>query len=359
MKVSFYRLGEHKIIETGGALGWEAHAGLGSLRRGRCFISGDILFIEPGESEEPGFLKKEFLERLRKLPQWDKTKYYCSNYSILDCQSGRKLTPKEIFEWAGRRAYPERYEVFPERGVGNRCTSGESEVSCRLGQYVITEKTNGEVGWKTYSDFGRLRAGSCVLAGDILFLSAGKREESGGSKEAFLDLLNGLPQWSATRFYCPNGVIHDCMTGLGQAREAGADQPPEAHRADGRPGFTPPARTGASYPPFPSLLQTPLIRSSLSFLNRISGKTANWRGRIRHRARPKEKGRPKTDITKSVIRPSKTPIHFRPFRMWVAYIGALVIVAGALLLALLHDYWDNGEGHRKADHHSTRHHRDR
>ena len=43
MKSTFYRLGEYKIIDSGtGALWWEAHAGLGALISGKCFIRGEI-----------------------------------------------------------------------------------------------------------------------------------------------------------------------------------------------------------------------------------------------------------------------------------------------------------------------------
>ena len=75
---SFYRLSEYKIIEDeNGALWWEAHTGIGALKRGKCFIMGDILFIGAVKIEEPGFLKNEFLEKLQPLTEWSKTKYYC------------------------------------------------------------------------------------------------------------------------------------------------------------------------------------------------------------------------------------------------------------------------------------------
>ena len=46
MTASVYRLGEYKVIRTAtGQLEWEAHAGFGSFRTGRCFRKGSILFI--------------------------------------------------------------------------------------------------------------------------------------------------------------------------------------------------------------------------------------------------------------------------------------------------------------------------
>jgi hypothetical protein len=68
---------------------WETHAGFGRLRAGKCFIVGEILFIGPYKTEKPGFLKGEFIEPLNELPKWEKTKHFCSSYSIYNCKTGR------------------------------------------------------------------------------------------------------------------------------------------------------------------------------------------------------------------------------------------------------------------------------
>ena len=86
-----YRMGEYKITQNEhGDLLWETHIGLGSLKIGKCFINGDVLFIKPSDSIGPGFLKGEFLDHLNKLPKWEKTKYYCASYKIYECQSVRR-----------------------------------------------------------------------------------------------------------------------------------------------------------------------------------------------------------------------------------------------------------------------------
>ena len=41
------------------------------------------------KTEEPGFLKDEFIQHLNKFPKWEKTKYYCSSYTIYNCKTGR------------------------------------------------------------------------------------------------------------------------------------------------------------------------------------------------------------------------------------------------------------------------------
>ena len=68
---------------------WETHAGFGRFRAGKCLIVGEVLFIAPYQTEEPGFLKGEFIEQLNKYPKWEKTKYYCSSYFIYNCKTGR------------------------------------------------------------------------------------------------------------------------------------------------------------------------------------------------------------------------------------------------------------------------------
>jgi len=89
-KDTSYRLGRYEIIEKeNGEVGWEAHAGFGRLRAGKCFIVEEILFIGPYKKENPGFLKGEFIEHLNKFPKWEKTKYYCSSYTIHSCKTGR------------------------------------------------------------------------------------------------------------------------------------------------------------------------------------------------------------------------------------------------------------------------------
>ncbi len=88
-----YQLGRYKITEVDdGGLSWESHHGLGNIRKGKCLIEGNLLIIGPSEAEEPGFLKREFMEHLDKFPKWDRTKYYCLSHSIHKCRAGERLT---------------------------------------------------------------------------------------------------------------------------------------------------------------------------------------------------------------------------------------------------------------------------
>jgi hypothetical protein len=93
MKMKTYRLAEYEITERFGEIWWKTHAGFGAARAGKCFIEGNILFLAPHcEADEASFLKNEFLEYLRKLPKWDRTKFYCTRFEIHECSTAS--TPK-------------------------------------------------------------------------------------------------------------------------------------------------------------------------------------------------------------------------------------------------------------------------
>jgi hypothetical protein len=90
MEERSYRLARYEIIvKSTDIIWWKAHGGFANANSGKCFIEGDILFIGPSEMDEIGFLKNEFLEYLRQLPQWNRTKYYCPRYTLYRCRDGR------------------------------------------------------------------------------------------------------------------------------------------------------------------------------------------------------------------------------------------------------------------------------
>jgi len=87
-----YRLAEYEITERYGEIWWKAHAGFGTTRAGKCFIEGNILFLAPHcEVDEATLLKNEFLQYLRKLPKWDRTKFYCTRFEIHECSTASIL----------------------------------------------------------------------------------------------------------------------------------------------------------------------------------------------------------------------------------------------------------------------------
>ncbi|ETR68378.1 MAG: hypothetical protein OMM_10591 [Candidatus Magnetoglobus multicellularis str. Araruama] len=92
MKLTCYKLLQYEIIQNDfGDIWWEFHTGFGEIKRGKCFIKGDILILDAGKFEEPGFLMLEYHEKLSRLPIWKKTKYYCQNPSIYSCRTNKKV----------------------------------------------------------------------------------------------------------------------------------------------------------------------------------------------------------------------------------------------------------------------------
>jgi len=84
-----YKLRRFEIIERNNdELLWKSHCGGNSLKEGRCFISGNILFVEYGETTQSGLKKTEFLKKLIQLPKWKKTKYFCTSYAIYYSETG-------------------------------------------------------------------------------------------------------------------------------------------------------------------------------------------------------------------------------------------------------------------------------
>jgi len=105
----FYKLGQYKIIEKhNGALRWESYGGFSSVRGGKCFIEGDILFLGASETKEHGYLLLEFKEHLDQLPRWEKTKY---SRCLLEERE------KELDKGPGRIKNNLYAEVTKERGI--------------------------------------------------------------------------------------------------------------------------------------------------------------------------------------------------------------------------------------------------
>ena len=119
----FYRLGQYKIIEKhNGALWWESYGGFSSVRGGKCFIEGDILFLGASENKEHGYLLLEFKEHLDQLPRWERTKYYCPSHTIYSCKTGRRCLLEERAKELDRRTGRIKNNVYTEvtKGRGIR-----------------------------------------------------------------------------------------------------------------------------------------------------------------------------------------------------------------------------------------------
>jgi hypothetical protein len=218
MKAAIYKLGEYKIIESDTReLRWEAHFGLGEHQEGKCFKKGTILFIGPAEDTRSGFLKGEFLDHLKRYPQWLKTKYYCRGLEVYHCETGKRVTKEEMSLWIFDRGINEGGEVFsekPEQGLNNiSIRRAIGEAAFRIQRYEIVKKKNGEVVWKTYAGPNTLSSGTCIILEDILFIGSWQNRQSKSIKGLFLANFQQLPRWDETKYYCSNLSLHDCRTG--------------------------------------------------------------------------------------------------------------------------------------------------
>jgi cytochrome b len=235
MQNTAYSLAEYKIIENEhGDLLWEAHIGLGSLKSGKCFINGNILFIKPSDSTGPGFLKGEFLDHLNKLPKWRKTKYYCVSYKIYQCKSGSTKPLSEAMDSRLQKGAilqeigPTQKEVAKTTRKSVKADTAEP-ISYKLRRYEITEKNNGQLFWKSHSGLSGFKKGRCHIEGSILFLEPGKIERSGLINGKFAQRLTLLPDWDRTKYFCPSCTIYYSATGaicrrLGEDKDLKKDE---------------------------------------------------------------------------------------------------------------------------------------
>jgi hypothetical protein len=72
----------------------------------------------------------------------------------------------------------------------------------RLDEYRIADDDHGLLRWETHSNFGVQRGGKCYIFGDVLIFGNWSHEESGYLQLEFSELLQKLPIWDKTHYYC-------------------------------------------------------------------------------------------------------------------------------------------------------------
>lgn len=215
MKIRAFRLGEYKIIEHDSEdLRWETHFGIGELKEGRCFKKGSILFIGPAENDRPGFLKLEFIEELEKLPDWTKTKYYCSGFEVYHCRSNQTVKKEDMQIWTLMKNRIEKEKKNSERTNRQDDVSFMPESKDRafqLNRYEIVKKKDGRIIWNRFRNPNNIGKGECVILEDILFLKPPLNRRHAKIKEQFSVRLQDLPKWDQTSYYCPKYSLHECV----------------------------------------------------------------------------------------------------------------------------------------------------
>ena len=169
MYKAIYSLGEYRItVYENGSLWWQTHSHFVVQRSGKCFILGDILIIGHWSHEESGYLKLEFFEQLQKLPVWNKTRYYCFAFELLDVSTGQSLTNDLL----------ERF-ITPNSGTGSQFLMNMSPGTFRhLGDIKLPSPTMLVLHGKRMKDCTELSAGD-ALSSQTFFLSVYKNMTKG------------------------------------------------------------------------------------------------------------------------------------------------------------------------------------
>jgi hypothetical protein len=195
-KKLLYRLGEYRITDyENGLLIWERHVDFGVQRSGKGYLLKGALVLGPGTHEEDGFLIGEFLSQLKKLPVWNKTRYYCHASELLEVATGRGLTE----DFLNRVTFLEKMPL------------GELNPGMfRLGRYRIILTAGNEVLWQTSGGVNRVVGGPGRIESGLLILGSQEGDEEGPKKQDFLDKLNQLPPWEGTQVWCQESVLQEC-----------------------------------------------------------------------------------------------------------------------------------------------------
>lgn len=206
-KANNYRHGQYKITEIGtGYLFWQCHFGFGSYREGRCYFKGDILFFGPAENEGIGFLIGEFIDSIKRLPPWTKTRLYCDHISIIDCSTDKMVSINEMRSWAN---YSNTEDTANDCKTNNFIPSHIGYLKShplnrlyRLGNYELAINDNNLISWKLPIGGNSISFGNGLILEDILFLGvADFKKQERGVRAQQLARLEGLPRWHITKYY--------------------------------------------------------------------------------------------------------------------------------------------------------------
>jgi hypothetical protein len=202
MKTAEYKLDECRIIEDeSGRLRWEMHHGFGVQRWGMCIIYEDILIMGPCIHKEVGYLKGDFLERLTKLPFWNKTKFYCIASDLFDVSSGQSLNEG----WTDH--------IPSTRGIARTRTQAPKDElpgTFRLGKYKIIVARNSQVSWKTFEGMNRVVGGQCTIQSGVLLIGP-KQYETGAQRRCeFLKELHEMNPWQRTGIWSHSFALRPC-----------------------------------------------------------------------------------------------------------------------------------------------------
>ncbi|WP_028323943.1 hypothetical protein [Desulfatirhabdium butyrativorans] len=216
MRILSYKMGEIKITErSADDLRWEMHFGMGALKEGRCYRKGQILFLSPAQDERPGYLKGEFLDHIKPLPLWIKTRYYCIGFHIRRCDTGKNVSEQEMRRWIDdplwRQICEGAHQPHDPILKIKRMNESNMDVSYALKNYEIVIGENGMALWKKCGVHNRVNIGRCFMMEDILFIGPSESVQPNTQKRLFMERLNLLPNWDYTTYYSYEAALLDCI----------------------------------------------------------------------------------------------------------------------------------------------------
>lgn len=181
-----YRLGEYILIEHSHILlTWLLQYPMGAQRSGKCYVVGNILVILPWYRHDPGYLRMEFHNHLRKLPVWHKTTFYSLASSLHQVTGGRALTNDMI-------------ELLAVNSINLDFKKNLDPGTFRLGRYRIKADNDSTISWQTLGLINGVISGTCFLESGILLLGPAKEESNPVIRKSFYSELKLLPEWNKT-----------------------------------------------------------------------------------------------------------------------------------------------------------------
>jgi hypothetical protein len=169
---------------------------MGEHRIGTCFVIGDILIFGPWTQKKEGCLQLEFYERLKKLPAWDVTQYYCTSANLRDVETGQPLS-----NFHDNRKHGENLiRINPSQTL--------KDGVFRLSRYKISVGKNGKITWQWYNRPNNDSGGGFIESG-ILFLGPAQYDvHEIKSKKKWYQDLGELPKWNTTFAWSRHNLLH-------------------------------------------------------------------------------------------------------------------------------------------------------
>ena len=202
MEGKMFRLGEYRITDFGaGLIHWEAHHDFGVQRSGRCHQLREVLVLGEFEQEKSGYLKGEFLDLLKTLPPWNRTRYFCLASQLQVVGTGKR-PDKDLLAEIGHQGI---HQESVSKQAGDKTTE-----TFRLGRYRITFATDNEFFWETLGDGDKIVTGNCTLESGILLMGPQQGNKGEQNKREYIQQLRRLPQWERARVWGRHDVLQPC-----------------------------------------------------------------------------------------------------------------------------------------------------